>query len=95
MSTDKGAEKIEDFGEIAALERRYDMLAERLQALNREGPGFRQDMKAEVEKVIDDLSGTVEDFMKWVDSDHRGNRPPTSHREPESFKSGQNSGGSG
>lgn len=71
----KGAEKIADASEIDELERRYEILAGRLRALNREGPGFRQDAKAELEKVADDLSGTVEDFVMWVDSGYRG-RPP-------------------
>lgn len=75
MARAKGAEKIEESGEIAERERRYRNLAERLQTLNREGPGFRQDVKAELEKVADDLSGTVEDFMMWIDSDFRGHQP--------------------
>jgi predicted nucleic acid-binding Zn-ribbon protein len=78
----QGKEKVEDFGEIAELERRYATLAERLQALNREGPGFRQDAKAELEKVADDLSGTIEDLMSWIDSDHPGNPPPIRGRKP-------------
>jgi predicted nucleic acid-binding Zn-ribbon protein len=82
MKKAQGAEKIEEFGEIEELERRYNVLAERLQALNREGPGFRQDVKAELEKVADDLSGSVEDFMMWVDSNYRGRRPPIHGREP-------------
>jgi predicted nucleic acid-binding Zn-ribbon protein len=78
----KGREKVEEFGEIAELEDRYATLAERLQALDREGPGFRQDAKAELEKVADDLSGTVEDFMSWIDADHQGNPPPLRGRKP-------------
>ena len=63
MSKAKGAEKIEEFGEVEELERRLTVLAERLQALDREGPGFRRDVKAELEKIADDLSGGVEDFV--------------------------------
>lgn len=76
MDRTKGAAKIEDFGEIGELQGRYDVLAERLQALNREGPGFRQDVKAELERVADDLSGVVEDFALWADAGYRGRRPP-------------------
>jgi predicted nucleic acid-binding Zn-ribbon protein len=82
MTRAKGAQKIEEFGEIEELQRRYDTLGKRLQALNREGPGFRQDVKAELEKLADDLSGTVEDFMLWADSDYEGQRPPIRGRKP-------------
>ncbi len=76
MSQAKGIEKIEEFGQIEELERRYKALEDRLRMLNREGPGFRQDMKAEIEKVTDDLTGTVQDFMTWIDSGyHPGQRP--------------------
>jgi predicted phage tail protein len=76
MNRATAREKVEEFGEIAELERRYRVLADRLQALNRQGPGFRQDMKAELEKVADDLSGSVEDLMEWLDSDRKGSPPP-------------------
>lgn len=75
MSRAKGEEKIEEFGEIAELEQRHRRLADRLRALDGEGPGFRQDAKAELEKLADDLSGVVEDFTLWVDSGYRGRRP--------------------
>jgi archaellum component FlaC len=78
----KGAQKIEEFGEIEELERRYEALDKRLHALNREGPGFRQDVKAELEKLADDLSGTLEDFTMWVDSNYQGHRPKIRGRRP-------------
>jgi len=81
MKQVKGAARIEDFGEIEELQRRYDVLAGRLQALDREGPGFRQDVKAELEKVADDLTGTVEDFGLWVDSGFQKRRPPPHERK--------------
>ena len=71
-----GLEKMEEFGEIEDLEGRYKLLADRLRALNGEGPGFRPDMKAELEKVADDLSGTVDDFVSWVDSGYRRDQRP-------------------
>jgi hypothetical protein len=40
-----------------------------------DGSGFRSDVKAEVEKITDDLSGTVEDFLMWIDAGYRGRRP--------------------
>lgn len=82
MGAAQGAEKIEDFGEIEELEHRHKRLAEQLSALNREGPGFRQDVKAELEKIADDLSGTVEDFVMRVDSDNQGIRPSIRGRKP-------------
>ena len=76
MSQAKGLEKIEEFGEIEELEQRYKVLEERLRKLNLEGPGFRQDMKAEIEKVADDLTGTIQDFVTWVDSGSRPDQRP-------------------
>jgi predicted nucleic acid-binding Zn-ribbon protein len=75
MKQVKRAEKIEEFGEIEELQRRYDALVERLAALDQEGSGFRQDVKAELEKIADDLSATVEDFTIWVDSEFQGQHP--------------------
>ena len=71
MSQAKGLERIDALGEIVELERRYKRLEDRLGALNREGPGSRQDMKAELEKVSDDLMGALEDLMMWTDSGYR------------------------
>ena len=82
MSMAKGVEKIEELGEVDELERRYAVLAEQLRALNREGPGFRQNIKAGIEKLADDLSGTVEEFMDWVDSDRQTPRPTIGGRKP-------------
>ncbi len=82
MNQAEGAEKIEASGEIGELERRYQLLDERRSSLNREGPGMRQDVKAELERVVDDLKGTIEDFIMWIDSgchpDHRPNVLPKS-----------------
>ncbi len=76
MSHAKVLEKIEELGEIGELERRHKVLADQLPGLNREGAGFRQDMKAELEKVADDLTGTVEDFVSWIDSGYRPDQRP-------------------
>jgi predicted nucleic acid-binding Zn-ribbon protein len=82
MSRAKGAEKIEAFGEVDELDRRYAGLAERLRALDSEGPGLRQNAAAEVEKLADDLSGALEDFTMWVDSGYQGDRPTRRGRKP-------------
>lgn len=76
MNKATGIEKIEDFGEIEELDQRYKVLEDRLSRLNREGPGFRQDMKAAIEMVADDLTGAVEDFMMRLNSGPRPQRRP-------------------
>ncbi len=76
MSQAKGVEKIEELDEMEGLERRYKMLEDQLRKLNGEGPGFRQDMKAEIEKVADDLTGMVEEFVTWVDSGYQPDQRP-------------------
>lgn len=72
MKQASGSAKIETFGEIELFEQRYQVLAARLAALNREGPGFRQ---AECEKIADDLTGSIANFTTWVDSNHQGGLP--------------------
>lgn len=76
MSQAKGRGKVEEFAEIGELERRYKTLGDRLHGLNREGAGFRQDAKAEIEKIADDLTAMVEDFTMWIDSGYRPDQRP-------------------
>jgi len=64
----KGPAKIVAVGEIEGLEQRYKMLEDQLHKLDSEGPGFRQDVKAEIEKWADDLTGTLENFVMRLDS---------------------------
>jgi predicted nucleic acid-binding Zn-ribbon protein len=78
MAKSEGAEKVEAFGEVDELEQRYKSLGGRLQSLNSEGAGFRQDAKAEVEKLADDLSGAVEEFTLWVDRGYHPDLRPKS-----------------
>jgi chromosome segregation ATPase len=80
MNAAGGGERVEDRGEIEELQHRYEETVERLRALQKEGPGFRQETKAELEKIAADLAGNVEDFVTWVDGGGRGRRP--SLREP-------------
>ncbi len=63
-----------------ALEQRYETLAKRLQALKREGPSFRREAKAELERMAEDLRGTVEDFVRWADAGYRGRGPAATGR---------------
>lgn len=82
MSRAKGAEKIEEFGEITELEKRHATLAGRLQDLHQEGTGFRHEMKVELERLTDDLSGAVENFVLWADSGSKFGGGPTRPRKP-------------
>ena len=76
MRSATGLEKIKELGDIEELERRYRTLQDRLHDLNRDGPGFRPAVKAEIEKVADDLSATVEDFVMWIDAGFRPEQGP-------------------
>ena len=64
---ESGLDRINDLGEIEQLERRHKLLSDELQALNAEGPGHWQNVKAEIEKRIDDVAGTVEEFIIRLD----------------------------
>ncbi|HXS38920.1 MAG TPA: hypothetical protein VN766_01980 [Stellaceae bacterium] len=77
-----GSERVEERGEIAELQRRYEEIVGRLRALQSEGPSFRQETKAELEKIAADLSGNVEDFVSWVDSGGQGRRPSPRGAKP-------------
>ncbi len=76
MSRAEGVQKIDNLGDLDRLERRYDELKSRLDALNREGPGFRHELKNELEKLSADLSGTLDDFIMWTDSGYRPDKRP-------------------
>jgi hypothetical protein len=69
-----GIEWVEGVGELGELERRHKALDEQLSSLDREGPGFRQDVEAELETVVADLSGSIADFMARLDSRYRAER---------------------
>lgn len=71
MKAARGAAKMEEFGELAELERRHQALAERLRQLNREGRGFRPNAKAEMERLTDDLTAIVDDFVNRTDAAFR------------------------
>jgi predicted nucleic acid-binding Zn-ribbon protein len=68
MSRTEGYEKITEFGEIGLLEQRHKRLEDQLRALDREGAGFRQNVKAEVENLADDLAVAVEEMVMRIDS---------------------------
>src|SRR5271165_5293082 len=62
----EGFEKIDEIGRLDQLEHRYKDLENRMRELNREGPGFRHEMKNELEKLSYDLSGAIDEFIMWV-----------------------------
>ncbi len=70
MTQAQGVERIEKFGDIAELVRRHANLTERLHALDLEGPGLWPNVRAELEKIANDLSGTIEDFMMRTDAEY-------------------------
>ncbi len=78
MDRAEGLQKIENLGDVDRLERRYKELKGQLDELNREGSGFRQEVKNELEKLSYDLSGAVEDFFMWTDSGYQPDRRPAS-----------------
>lgn len=81
MEHAKGAEKIERIGEIEELKKRRQALADRLRALNQEGPGLRRNIDAEWEKMTDDLTDLIEDFIMQLDADYLGARPAAAKRK--------------
>ena len=78
----EGFEKIDEIGRLDQLEHRYKDLEDRMRQLNREGPGFRHEMKNELEKLSYDLSGAIDEFIMWVDSGcHPDKRPSRSDND--------------
>jgi hypothetical protein len=59
--------RIEMMGEVLQLEERERQLELRLGKLNGEGNGVRQRLRAEAEKIADDLAASVQDFILRVD----------------------------
>jgi len=59
--------RIEMMGEVLQLEERERLLELRLGKLNGEGNGVRQRLRAEAEKIADDLAASVQDFILRVD----------------------------
>ena len=68
MNRAQPLEKVSALGEVTQLEQRYARLEEQLRGLNAEGPGFRQNAKAEFEKMADDLASNLQDFLIRLDS---------------------------
>jgi hypothetical protein len=62
--------------EIAELEARRQMLEDKVRDLKQAGPSFQQDVKSEIEAVADDMTGWIEDHLRWIDSGYRPDRRP-------------------
>jgi len=72
MNRADASTRIEMMGEVLQLEERERDLAEQLRKLDGEGAGLKQSLKAEFEKIADDLAASVQDFIIRLDR----HRPP-------------------
>jgi len=63
-------DKIDEIGKLTVLEQRYHKLCERVQELNRKGPGFFHDMQAAILLIEDDLVANFEHFITRSDHSH-------------------------
>jgi hypothetical protein len=63
----RGVQKIEDVGDIEDLEQRHKELAAQLDNLDREGRGWAQNVKAELDLMADDLTASIERCMTRAD----------------------------
>jgi len=66
-----GIEKIDAEIEIQRLEKRYEMLQERLRALDAEGAGALSHVKSAMAQIRFDFRSSIEGFVKWLDSASR------------------------
>lgn len=64
----RGLQKIEDVGDIEDLEQRHQELAARLDNLDREGRGWAQNVKAELDLMADDLTASIERCITGADN---------------------------
>jgi hypothetical protein len=75
-----GIEKFRILQEIQRLQRRKRALEDRLRQLEAGEAGLWQDIKADLQAVIDDLRGGIERWIERLDRDHRarlrGQTPP-------------------
>lgn len=63
MSVMKDPTKISRLGELNELEKRHKHLEERLREIDAQGPGFRQDVHAELTLLADNFEGMLDSFM--------------------------------
>ncbi|MGD0192795.1 MAG: hypothetical protein ABSD74_18810 [Rhizomicrobium sp.] len=65
------AAQIDDTGELVQLEHRYGLLKDRFDQLERDGSGFRQEAKAEIETMTSEVEVTIEDSLSRIDRARR------------------------
>ena len=63
MNQATDSKKVAKLRELHELERRHEQLKERLHNLNREGPGIRQDVNAELSLLADNIQGGLDSLM--------------------------------
>lgn len=71
-----------ELGKIEELAQRYKVLADQLRLLNREGSGLRQNVNAEIDKMIDDITGTVESHIMQINSQNLLDQSPKGQKRP-------------
>lgn len=64
-------QQIAMLGRLNELERRHRHIQEQLQALDHEGPGFRQNVEAKLILLADDLVGAIDDLMLSADEHYQ------------------------
>jgi outer membrane murein-binding lipoprotein Lpp len=66
--------------EMAEIEERHRDLEARLSQLRLDGPGFRNETKAAIARVADELAAAVDHWVRWVDSGFAADRAPARPR---------------
>lgn len=72
----EGIQKLQSEAKVAELEQRRNELEARLQELHREGKGFRQSFKDEIDKLTYDLGSNLDDYIMRLDSEYDQPPPP-------------------
>ncbi len=72
----EGIQKLQSEAKVAELEQRRNELEARLQELHREGEGFRQSLKDEIDKLTYDLGSNLDDYIMRLDSEYDQPPPP-------------------
>ena len=68
MEKSTDSSRVAKLGELHELEGRHKDLEERLRQICREGPGLRQDVKADLNLLADNIEGGLDSLMFSVDA---------------------------
>jgi len=71
LNRENDLERIDNCIEIKILEERYRAFRRRLEALDREGDGFRTAIKSSMAQIAYDLADSFGAFVRRLDSDYR------------------------